>query len=458
MSRSTLDRTRAPEPGPVRPYDFPRVHRERLGGPDTPELVTAEHGDVPLVTAEVVVEGGAAAEGSAEAGIARLTSAALEAGTEVRNEEALAWELERLGVDLDTSASWDAASVGVTVHVDRLDPAMELLAEIVRRPAFPEGPVERIREEQLADILQRAKEPRALAADAAARFIFDDEVPYGRPILGREDTVRGLGPDTLRAFHAMRYRAGSAAILVTGAVERSRARDVVRRHFGDWRGDPADEADFEVRPRIRETRVFLVHRPGSVQSEIRMGHVGVDRHDEDYFPLVVLNTILGGSFTSRLNMSLREKHGFTYGARSSFAFRRRPGPFTVDVAVASDVTARAIDEALKEIHHLRDQGPSTEELENARDYLRGVMPLKLQTTAQVASRLSELVVFGLPADYFDTTRERIAAVTGADVHRVAKAHVRPDRLAIVVVGDAEQVEAPIRELGLGPIEVHETLP
>ena len=455
---TTLDRTQAPAPGPVRPFDFPAVHRERLGGEDAPELVTARHGDVPLVTAEVVVEGGAAAERSRQAGIARLTSAALEAGTEVRDEEALAWELESLGVELDTSASWDAASVGVTVHVDRLDPALELLAEIVRRPAFPEGPVERIRDEQLADILQRSKEPRALASDAAARFIFAEGVPYGRLILGSRETVGDLGPDALRRFHDARYRAGSAAILVTGAVGPDRARTAVEKHFGDWRGEPAPAVDFDVRPREEKTKVFIVHRPGAVQSEIRMGHVGVDRHHEDYFPLVVMNTILGGSFTSRLNMSLREKHGFTYGARTSFAFRRRPGPFTLDVAVASDVTARAIAVALEEIRQLRTDGPTDDELDSARDYLRGVMPLKLQTTDQVTSRLSELVVFDLPDDYFDTMRDRIAAVSGDDVHRVAREQVRTDGLAVVVVGDAEQIEEPIRDLQLGPIEIHESLP
>lgn len=458
MSDGTLDRTQAPAPGDVRPFDFPAVNRSRLDGPDSPELLTARHGDVPLVTAKVVVEGGAAAEVGGEAGVARLASAALEAGTEARDEEALAWELEHLGVDLDTTASWDAASASVTVHTDRLDPAMELLAEIVRRPAFPEDPVARIRDEQLADILQRTKEPRALASDAAARFIFDDTVPYGRPIRGRKETVSGLGPAELRAFHEARYRAGSAAILITGAIDSGEARAVAEKHFGDWHGAPAGDTDFEVRARVDETRVFLVHRPGSVQSEIRMGHVGVARHHEDYFPLLVMNTILGGSFTSRLNMSLREKHGFTYGARSSFAFRRRPGPFTVNVAVASDVTARAIQEALKEIRQLRDDGPTADEMDSARDYLRGVMPLKLQTAQQVASRLAELVVFDLPDDYFDTLRDRIAAVTADDVHRVASEHVRPDRLAVVVVGDAEQVEEPIRELGIGEIEVHPSLP
>lgn len=458
MTGEALDRTRAPEPGPVRPFDFPRVDRIRLDGPETPALLTARHGDVPLVTAEVVVEGGAAAESGGKAGIARLTSAALEAGTEAHDEEELAWELESLGVELDTAASWDAATVGITVHVDRLDPALALLAEIVRRPAFPADSVERIRDEQLADILQRTKEPRALASDAAARFIFSREVPYARPLLGSAETVRALGPADLHAFHKARYAAGSAAIILTGALHRTQAREVVDRHFGDWRGAPAPATEFQVEPRSRETRVFIVHRPGAVQSEIRMGHVGVGRHHEDYFPLLVMNTILGGAFTSRLNMSLREKHGFTYGARSAFAFRRQPGPFTVNVAVASGVTARAIEVALEEIEQLRADGPTAEELDSARDYLRGIMPLKLQTTSQVASRLSELVVFGLPDDYFDRTRERIAAVARDDVHRVARDNVRTDQLAVVVVGDAEQIEAPLQALELGPVEVHETLP
>ncbi|NIP80074.1 MAG: hypothetical protein GWM90_12980, partial [Gemmatimonadetes bacterium] len=357
MSTEMPDRTRAPEPGPVKPFDFPAVTRRRLAD-GAPELVTAPHGDIPLVTARVVVDAGAAAEAPAEAGIARLTADALDAGAASRDEEELAWALESLGVELQSATSWDAASVGITVPAERLEPALALLAEIVRRPTFPEGPVGRIRDEQLADILQRTKEPRALAADAAARFIFARDVPYGRPLIGVTETLRGLGPDRLRAFHQERYRAGSSAIIVTGAIDEARAHAVVDECFGDWRGEPAAAPRFDVRPRADETRVFLVHRPGSVQSEIRMGHVGVDRHHPDYFPLTVMNTILGGAFTSRLNMNLRERHGFTYGARSAFAFRRRPGPFTVDVAVASDVTARAIEEALKEIRQLRDDGPT----------------------------------------------------------------------------------------------------
>ncbi len=457
-TETALDRQRAPAPGPVKPFDFPRVHRERLNGDGSPVLLTARHGDLPLVTVEVVLEGGAAAEPADRAGVARLTAEALEAGTERHDEEALAWELESLGVGLGSAAGWDAASVSITVHRDRLDPAMALLADAVRRPAFPAGPVERIRDQQLAGILQRKKEPGALASDAAAHFIFGPDVPYARPLVGRDESVRGLGPDQLRQFHAERYRAGSAALVITGGIDPEDARTAALRHFGDWRGEPAAAPDFDVAPRSRERSIEVIHRPGSVQSEIRLGHVGVERHHADYFPLTVMNTILGGAFTSRLNMSLRERHGFTYGARSAFDFRRRPGPFSVDVAVASDVTARAIQEAWKEIAQLRDDGPTDDELDGARDYLRGIIPLRLQTTAALASRLSGLFVFDLPTDYFDSYRDRIAAVSAKDVRRVAREAIRPDAMTLVVVGDAAQVEEPLRELGLGEVHIHEALP
>lgn len=171
-----------------------------------------------------------------------------------------------------------------------------------------------------------------------------------------------------------------------------------------------------------------------------------------------MNTMLGGAFTSRLNMNLRERHGFTYGVRSGFAMRRRPGPFTVDVAVATDVTARAIEEALNEIRGLQDQGPTAEELDNTRDYLRGVLPLRLQTTGALASRIAEMVVFDLPPDYFHRYRDRIGQVTHDDVHRVAREAIGLDRMAIVIVGDADAIAEPIGKLGLGPLEVHRSLP
>jgi zinc protease len=197
--------------------------------------------------------------------------------------------------------------------------------------------------------------------------------------------------------------------------------------------------------------VFLVDRPSAVQSEIRIGHVGVARHHEDYYSLLVLNTIIGGAFTSRLNMTLREKHGFTYGVRSHFTFRRGAGPFIVHTAVASDVTARAVEEALRELRTLREDGPTDDEVRTARDYLAGTLPLEMQTTEHIAARIAELHTFQLDTGYFEDWRDRINAVSRDDVARVAREHLHTDRLAIVVVGNAAAIENDVRTADIGSI-------
>jgi zinc protease len=208
-------------------------------------------------------------------------------------------------------------------------------------------------------------------------------------------------------------------------------------------------------PRFRERTVHVVHRPGAVQSELRIGHPGVPRKTPDYAELVVANAVLGGTFTSRLNLNLRERRGFTYGVRSRFAFRRGPGPFTVGTAVDTEVTAEAVREAVGEIARYVDEGPTEEELASARDYIAGVFPLRLETTGQVAGRVAELLVYDLPEDAWTRYREEIRAVEVETAHRAIARAVRPDQLTVVVVGDADRVAEPLEESGLGPVTIHE---
>lgn len=446
------DRTQPPAPGPIRPFAFPRLERRRLG--NGLDVIAARAGDLPLVTAALVVDAGAAADPAGKAGLAHLTALALETGTRARSAEEVAWAFESLGVAFEAAATWDAAMLEVTVPAERLESALELFAEVVRSPVFPEHEVARLRDEQLALILQRRKEPRALASDMAARFIFAPDVPYARPLVGTTASVECLTRDDVEAFYRAHYMPNASALILVGAIDIDEAERLALRFFGDWPKSARSVTDFDVVRAVRETTVYVVDRPGSVQSEIRIGDVGVERHHPDYFPLLVMNTILGGAFTSRLNLSLRERHGFTYGARSAFAFRRRPGPFIVQVAVATDVTARAVEEALKEIALLRDMGATDEETSAARDFLAGILPLELQTTEQLAARVADIVIFDLPDSYFQDYRARLATITPDDVHRVARTHLRSDRLAIVVIGDADQITEPLRALGVGPVEVH----
>lgn len=450
---STVRRDVPPAPGPIRPLVFPTIERRRLD--NGLAVLAARHGNFPLVTAMLVVDAGAAGDPARKAGLAKLTTDALETGTRTRSAEQIAWELEHLGIEIDATATWDAAILSVTAPRQRLDAALELFADIVRHPSFPEAEVERLRDEQLATIMQNRKEPRTLANDMAAHFIFAEGVPYGRPLIGTTASVQALTRDDVEAFYRTHYLPNASSLLFVGDIDADTAHSLADRHFGEWPAGQPTTAEFEVVPGVDTRTIFIVDRPGSVQSEIRIGDVGVARHHEDYFPLLVMNTILGGAFTSRLNLSLRERHGFTYGARSGFAFRKRPGPFIVQVAVATEVTARAVEEALKEMAALRDEGASEKEVAAARDYLRGVLPLQLQTTEQLASRLADIVIFDLPDDYFQQYRQRIAEVSPEDVHRVAREHLRLDRLAIVIVGDAERIASSLEDLGIGAVVIHQ---
>lgn len=450
---STLDRAKVPAPGPIQPLAFPAIERRKLD--NGLAILNARHGDLPLVTAELVIDAGAAGDPARKAGLAYLVVNAIETGSRNKSGDQIARELEYLGVELEAEATWDALAIRITAPRQRLEPALELFAEIIRHPSFPETEVERLRDEQLATILQRRKEPRALANDMAAHFIFDPAVPYARPLIGTTAAVEGLTRSDADAFHRTHFLPNASALILVGDIDLETAATLADRYFGDWPAGQPTEPEFEVVPGVDTSTIFVVDRPGSVQSEIRIGDVGVARAHDDYFPILVMNSILGGAFTSRLNMSLRERHGFTYGVRSGFAFRRRPGPFMVQTAVATEVTAAAVQEALREMTTLRDDGATEQEVAAARDYLRGIMPLELQTTDQLASRLADLVIFGLPDDYFDHYRDQIAAVEPADVQRVAREHLRTDRLAIIVIGDASAIAPPLRELGVGEVEVHE---
>jgi zinc protease len=449
---SVLDRSAPPAPAAVREFIFPDISRDEL--PNGLRIFTIPHGTLPVITFRVVLHAGSEHDTPATSGLANLTANALEAGTRTRSADRLAWDFEKLGAELDVELMWDYGALTVTAPANRAEAALALLAEVVLNPALDANEVARIRHEQLAELLQRESDPRALANDQALRFIFAPQTPYSRPIVGLRESVRSINAKGVRAFYQQHWTAGNAAVLAAGAVDSAMLRDLVSRHFGAWSG-ARTQASVSVAAANSAARIHLVHREGSVQSEIRIGHVGVTRKHPDETALTIANSILGGAFTSRLNMNLREKHGFTYGVRSGFGFRKAAGPFIIQTAVATDVTARALNEIWKETATLLDEGPADDELKAARDYLSGTIPLELQTTEQIADRASELFVFDLPDDYFARHREKLRAVTTQQALAAARKHIRMDEFVITIVGDAKALEPEIAALDLGTIEVHE---
>lgn len=449
---SVLDRSVAPRPAPVREFHFPTVQRASL--PNGLTMLSAQHGALPVVTLMLVTNAGAEHDERATSGLAELTARALEAGTATRTADRVAWDFELLGTELGVTVVWDCAALSVTVPSDRVEPAVALLAEIATNPAFLDAEIERVKSELLSELAQRRAEPRALANDMAAQFIFAPDVPYARPIVGTPPSVRHLTSEHVRAFYQRHWTPSNAALITVGDLTQTSIEDLAARHFGDWVARPGPQADFEPASPVERTQVFIVDREGSVQSELRVGHIGVARTTPDYFALTIANGILGGVFTSRLNMSLREKHGFTYGVRSAFALRKKSGPFLIQTAVASDVTARALAELLNETRRLVQDGATEEEVVATREYLAGVMPLEMQTTAQMANGISEIFVYGLADDYLPQHRAALLTVTREEADRAAREHIKVDRLAIVIVGDAKAIEAEIAALNAGPIEVH----
>lgn len=440
-----------PQPGDPRPYEFPSTERFTLG--NGLRVIVAPMPRLPLVSILAVVDAGASGDGAGNEGLASLTAAALAEGAAERDGPALAEAFERLGTGLESGAGWDDATVQLTVTPARLDDALALLADVLMAPRFAEGDVARLKAERLAELLQERVEPRGLADERFARVVYDESSRYARAAGGTSASVRALDVAQVRAWHDARYSGATTTLIVTGDVTPERVRSLVERRLGAWSRPVQRMPAVVVGARSRVRGVHVVSKADAPQSELRVGHLGLPRGHGDYFATVVMNAVLGGLFGSRINLNLREVHAYTYGAHSAFDWRRAAGPFVVGTAVKTEVTDAAVREILLEIDRIRDAEVSMDEMELATKYLGGVFPIRYETTGAVAGALAMANVYGLDDDYFGTYRDRIAAVTPADVLAAARAHLHPDELQVLAVGDASAIEGPLAALQLGVLSV-----
>jgi zinc protease len=444
-----------PRPAPAAPraYHFPPFERRTL--PNGVGLVVAPVAKLPLVTVMLVAEAGSSADPVGREGGAHLVARLLLEGTETLDGAALAERFESLGAAVDASADWDAAFVRMTVLASRLPEAFPLFAEAVLAPGFPAREVERLKQERLAELLQLRAEPRGLADEMFDRFLYAPTSRYARPAGGSEESVAALDRAALLAFWRERYRAGGMTLLVAGDVTADEAERLARRSFGDLPGGAVGPARVAAEAARLTRAVHIVTKDEAPQSELRVGHVGLPRAHPDYFPVMVMNAVLGGLFSSRINLNLREVHAYTYGAHSGFDWRRAAGPFVVDAAVKSDVTHLAAREVLREIDRMRAETVAADELSLATSYLDGVFPIRYETTGAIAAALASLVVYGLPDDYFDTYRARVRGITVDAVREAAERHLDPARLQMVFVGDPEAIRGPLEGLEFGPVAVYD---
>jgi zinc protease len=448
---TVIDTNVKPTPGAPRHYAFPAFEVVTL--PNGLRVAVAPVRKLPLVTVLALVDAGSDADPVGQEGVAQLTASLLTEGTGELTGAALAEVVELMGSTLDAGADWDSSVVKLTTLASRLPDAISLLARVLTEPSLPDDEFQRLRTERLADLLQQRSEPRSLADEAFSQAIYAPGARYAKPDGGSEQSVRALTLDQLKAFYAARYSPAGTTVVLVGDLSVDEGVSLVTRVLGGWRGGApaAPSAPDTVLALPRGIRI--VRKADAPQSELRVGHIGPPRLTPDYFPLVLANAILGGLFSSRLNLNLREEHAYTYGAHSGVDWRRFAGPFSMDAAVQSDVSAKAVREMLNEFDRIRAEKVTEAELSLAISYMDGVFPIRFETTRAIASALASQAIYGLPADYYDTYRDRIRAVTADDILRVSQRYFDPSQLQVVAVGDPEAISAPLAELGIGDVTV-----
>ncbi len=433
-----------PGPGAPRPYRLPAFSRSTL--PNGVEVLIAPFYRLPVVTIRVVVEAGATADSPGRAGEAWLTAKSLAEGTHGHNADEIILGIERLGGELEPETDWNDISVSTTIRSTSAADALALMSELVCTPLFPEAGVARNRSEQIAEREQARLDPRQHADEMFAHVAYDHRARFALPEAGEIATIHKFDHTTAHAFHRASFGPEQTCVIVVGAVDHDTTLAQVGDSLGTWDGGGAVHSADNVDRPAEHTAVHVVDRSGASQTELRLGHVGIPRLHPDYFAAVAMNSVLGGLFSSRINLNLREKHGFTYGAFSAFDWRVQSGPFMISTAVQTDATAPAIREILAEIERMREARISEEERSLAVNFLAGVFPIRYETTAAIAAGLAAMRVFGLPADYFETYRERVLAVTADDVLGVAQRHLHPTKLQILALGDARAIETQLPSL------------
>lgn len=443
--------TTPPVPGPAPAVQVPQPVRRTL--PNGLTVLYVSRPELPAVQATLVTRGGLMDDPATLPGLASFTATMLDEGAGGRSALELADALDLLGASLSTGAGWDAAQVGLYALRSRLPEALKLMGDVVVRPDFPQGEVERIREQTLTELTRARDNPAVVAERALPALVYGAEHPYGR--IPATAGVRRIDRAELERFHRTHYRPESSTLVLVGDVDAQAVHPMVEQAFGSWQRGAAPAVPTLAAPAAATPRIYLIDKPGAAQSEIRIGHPGVARSDPDYFPLLVMNTLLGGSFTSRLNQNLRETHGYTYGARSSFAMRRGVGPFVAGAAVVTAKTDSALVEFFSELNRIRTEPVPQDELERAKRYLALGLPRGLETNSALASSLADLAVHGLDASFYNSYVDRLMAVTAQDVQRVASRHVRPGEAVIVVVGDRSVVQPGLQATGIAAVEVRD---
>lgn len=450
-------RAKPPPPGADIPFVPPKIEEAKLA--NGVRILLVERHELPIVAVNIASDHGA---DQGPPGVGGFMGAMLLQGTRSRSAIQLSDELDKLGASYGAGMDYDSAAVSARCLSTKIEPVMTILSDVVQNPAFAKAEIERQRSQRLTRIAQQNDQPYSILAKTISGALYPEGHPYSVPLLGTEEVVAKISAAELSGLYKTLFQPERMTVALAGDITKERAVALVEKAFGTWKSSADPKApkiqDPTAPPRASGERIILVPRPGSTQSFLSFALPGAPRLTRDYDALLVMNTILGGQFSSRLNLNLREKHAYTYGVRSSFDFRHGPGAFSAGGAIVRESTGPAALEMLAELQRLRTEQVSDEELAAAKSLMIRALPARFETASETAGTLASLAIYGLPLDEFATRPARLARVTREDVSRVAQTYLPADGLRLIVVGDPAVVKDQLAKVGLGEVAIKEQKP
>jgi zinc protease len=434
-----------PKPGTDPKFSLPSIEKKKLS--NGMEVWFVPQKELPIVSMNLVMKTGGTANPKGKEGLADMTASLMNQGTEKRSATDISNQLQSIGASVFVNSGWDATEARMQTLTKHLDTALDIYADVVTNPTFPAKELETSQRRALVGFEQRKDNPGAIANIAYSKLLYGVDHPYGRSLDGNKESIGGLKREDLVKFYETYYRPNNSTLIVVGDVNAKTLLPKLEKAFSGWKSADVPETNIPAAKTFDKPGIYVVDKPGAAQSEVRIGQIGVSRDNPDYIPILVMNHILGGQFSARVNMNLREDKGYTYGARTGFSFRRGTGPFTASAGVQTAVTKESVVEFMKELNGIRGDIPVTgTEMEYSKQSLIRAFPRQVETVSQISGQLADLVVYDLSNDYINEYLKKINSVTLADVKRVANKYLTPDKMAIVIVGDKNVIEAKLKQI------------
>jgi len=432
-----------PKPGPNPKFGLPTIEKTKLK--NGLEVWMVEQNELPLVSMNLVLGTGSSNEPNDKTGVAGMTAQLLDDGTTTLSAAEIANRQQALGINIGSGSGWDSTGVTLQTLTKNLDEALALYADIILNPSFPATELESVKRRAIVGLRQQKANPNAISNVVYNKVLYGDH-PYGRNTT--EATIEAIKRDDLVSYYDSTYRPNNGTLIVVGSFDKAALKDKLEKAFANWKPGEIKVNELPTAKPQEKAGIYIVDRPNSAQSVVSVGQIGVDRMNPDYVAIQVMNAVLGGGFTARINMNLREDKGYTYGARSGFTFRRGAGPFEAGGDMQTAVTREAIIELMKELNGIRGPIPITQkELDYNKQSIIRRFPAGFETIGAISTQLSNLVIYDLPDSYFNDFIARVNAVTLDDVNRVAKKYLDPSKMAIVIVGDRKVIEPGLKDLG-----------